>query len=96
MQGNAEVLGEGLPPGEYQEQAANFITELENSEQRNEEALDGKVPIQIRLFEGSLKQEEWDPMEPRKEVGLYTDIIFLTCLQFTSLSCQSIIFFLFV
>lgn len=88
MQGSAEALAEGLPPGEHQEQAANFVTALENSEQRKEDVLETKVPIEIRLFEGSLKQEECDSMEPRKEVGLYTDIISLTCLQFTSLSCQ--------
>lgn len=94
MQGSAEALAEGLPPGEHQEQAANFVTALENSEQRKEDVLETKVPIEIRLFEGSLKQEECDSMEPRKEVGLYTDIISLTCLQFTSLSCQLTFLFL--
>lgn len=78
-QGNANAAGmdrlaEEFPQRKYQELIGNFIVVPEISKEENEKLIDIAESKVIVPVEGSLKQDEWDVLEPQKKVSIHTII----------------------
>lgn len=82
-------IAEELPPKEYQEQLGNCSEVPEDSEKSREKIPNNVKQVVIRSVERSTKQDEWDVLEPEKEVRHHTEIImFPNSLHLPFLSCQ--------
>lgn len=82
-------VAEELPPREYQEQLGNSSEVPEDSKKRREKMPDTMEQVVITSLERSMEQDEWDVLEPEKEVRHHTKIImFPNSLAPSFLNCQ--------